>query len=81
MMLWLLAIRRNPLGIHWDSKEFLFKACGGLFKKADDFIDVLEKATSISHRALFYDSSQSSINDAYFCFTAPSEIPKFQIRF
>ena len=64
-----------------NSKEFLYKACGGLFKKSEDFFDILEKATSKPHRALFYDSSKDNINDCYFFFTAPSEIPKFELKF
>ena len=64
-----------------NSKEFLYKACGGLFKKSEEFFDVLEQATSKKHRALFYDSSKDNIQDAYFCFTAPSDIPEFQLKF
>ena len=64
-----------------NSKEFLYKATGGLFKKSDDFYEVLEKATSKKHRALFYDSSKDDIEEAYFCFTAPSDVSEFQLKF
>jgi hypothetical protein len=64
-----------------NSKDFLFKSCGGLYKKQDDFIDALEKATSVPHRALFYDSSKDNIDDAYFAYTAPEHVPKFKLVF
>ena len=64
-----------------NSKEFLYQTCGGLFKKEQDFVDILEEATSVKHRALFYDSSKNTIDDAYMCYTAPKEIPPFEIKF
>ena len=64
-----------------NSRDFLYKSCGGLYKKYDDFVDILERATSITHRALFYDSSKDNVNDAYFAYTSPEKVPKFKLVF
>lgn len=48
-----------------NSKEFLFKSCGQHFKKADEFYDLLDRATAEKHRALLYDSSKDRIEEAY----------------
>jgi ABC-type dipeptide/oligopeptide/nickel transport system ATPase component len=64
-----------------NSRQFLYKSCGGLFKKQEIFDEVLEKATAEKHRSLFYDASQNSIKTAYKHFKAPSKIPNFQMKF
>ena len=64
-----------------NSKEFLWKSCGGLFAKAQDFYSLLDDATSEKHRSLLYDASQDTITDSYKYFKAPADIPEFKLVF
>ena len=64
-----------------NSKDFLWKSCGGLFAKSQDFYDLLDDATREKHRALLYDASEDNPTTAYKYFKAPKDIPEFKLVF
>lgn len=64
-----------------NSIDFLYKFAGGWFKKKNDFVTVLQKATDEKHCALFYDNQASSVSQAYMRFKAPKDVPDFFVKF
>ena len=67
--------------IFHNSRDGIFKAFGGYYKKESDFLDMFDSTTSPKHQCLVYNARARKKSEAYWSFMAPSKVSKFKLQF